>query len=112
MLADDALRALVDEIGGFPVRDRALARAQADMVRALGEGTPPERELVARYLSAVERYFTGFEREARARLADVDRRLAKVGQLQYNLTAERGVAIKRVELTQGVLARVLEIAGE
>jgi hypothetical protein len=112
MVSDEPLRALVRDIGRFPVRDRALIRAQADMARALDDGVPLDRKLVARYLSAVKRYFGGFEREARVRLADVDRRLAKVGQMQYNLTAERGVAVKRVELTQGVLARVLEIAGE
>jgi hypothetical protein len=43
-------------------------------------------------------------------VSDVDRRLAKVSQLQFNLTAERGVAARRVEVTQGVLARLLELA--
>jgi hypothetical protein len=55
------------------------------------------------------RYFRGFEREARAHLRDLDERLARVSQLQFNLTAERGVAARRAELTQGVLARVEEL---
>jgi hypothetical protein len=41
-------------------------------------------------------------------LADVDRRLAKVSQLQFNLTAERGVTARRVEVTQAVLTRARE----
>ena len=57
-------------------------------------------------------YFSGFEREARAHLADIDKRLARVSQLQFNLTAERGVTARRVEVTQGVLARLAEVAAE
>jgi hypothetical protein len=60
----------------------------------------------------VIRYFSGFAREAQAHLRDVERRLAKVSQLQFNLTAERGVAAKRVEITQGVLSKVAELRGE
>ena len=105
-----ALAALVDEIGRFYVRDRALGRAQDDMVRALADGAMPSEAHIERYLAAVKRYFAGFEREARAHLADVDRRLAKVSQVQFNLTAERGVTARRVEVTQGVLERLLELA--
>jgi hypothetical protein len=101
---------LVAEIDGFYVRDRAMRGAQAEMKRVLAGAAPPSDADVERYVGAVKKYFDGFEREARAHLSDVDRRLAKVSQLQFNLTAERGVAAKRVEVTQGVLARVLELA--
>jgi hypothetical protein len=104
------LAALVAEIDGFYVRDRAMRAAQTEMKRVLSAtATPPDVD-VERYVNAVKKYFDGFEREARAHLSDVDRRLAKVSQLQFNLTAERGVAARRVEVTQGVLARVLELA--
>ena len=100
-----ALAALVEEIGRFYITDRAMLRAHKAIVRTLASGDPPDLA-VAAYLNAVARYFTGFEREARAHLADVDRRLSRISQLQFNLTAERGVAAGRVEATQGVLARV------
>ena len=89
----------------------ALRRAQAALERALAEGDPSPR-IVEAYLAAARRYFGGFAREAQSHLADVERRLARASQLQYNLTAERGVAARRIEATQGVLARVEELAGE
>jgi hypothetical protein len=104
------LAALVAEIDGFYVRDRRMRAAQTAMKRALSETTDPSDADAERYLDAVKKYFDGFAREARAHLTDVDRRLAKVSQLQFNLTAERGVAARRVEVTQGVLTRVLELA--
>lgn len=103
------LAALVEEIGRFYVTDRKLRRAQKAMTDALARGAPPPK-VVAAYLAAVSRYFTGFEREARAHLADLDRRLGRVNQLHFNLTAERGVATRRVEATQGVLSQVRELA--
>lgn len=39
----------------------------------------------------------------RAHLRDVDRRLERTNQIVFNLTAERGVAVKRIEATQSVL---------
>jgi hypothetical protein len=106
----EALAGLVAEVGRFYVRDRAMRRAQAEMSAALAAGGPPSDALVERYLAAVRRYFGGFEREARAHLADLDRRLARANQLQFNLTAERGVTQRRVEITQGVLGRIEEVA--
>jgi hypothetical protein len=106
----ETLARLVAEIDGFYVRDRALARVQGKMSAALGRGGEIDPALARSYLEALNRYFTGFAREAKARLADVERRLASVGQLQYNLTAERGVAAERAELTQGVLQRIAELA--
>jgi hypothetical protein len=105
-----ALAALADEIDLFYVRDRVLRRAQQSMVEALARDEPPADRVVRAYLEAVRTYFSGFEREARSHLRDLDRRLAKASQLQFNLSAERGVAARRVERTQGVLAHVAELA--
>jgi hypothetical protein len=105
-----ALQALVEEVGAFRIRDRAMNRAQAALGGALERGESPDAAAVRTYLERVRRYFGAFEREAAGRLADVDRRLARVAQLQFNLTAERGVAARRVERAQGVLARAAELA--
>jgi hypothetical protein len=104
-----ALAAFVREVGRFYVRDRRLRRAQAALDAKLAADAAPDDAEVARYLEAVKTYFTGFEREARARLRDVDRRLARVSQLQFNLTAERGVTARRVEVTRKVLERLAEL---
>jgi hypothetical protein len=106
------LQQLVGEVAEFYVRDRRLRRAQAEMAALLASGAEIPAERVAAYLSAVRRYFSGFEREARARLRDVERRLARASQVQFNLTAERGVAARRVEITQGVLSKLAELAAE
>jgi hypothetical protein len=106
----ERLRTLVEEIGRFYVTDRAMRRAQERMKAALSNGDPNAREIEA-YVAAVKHYFSGFEREARSHLVDVERRLAKVSQVQFNLTAERGVAARRVAATQGVLSRIEELAG-
>jgi hypothetical protein len=82
MPADPGLRDLVARVGAFHITDGAMKRAQHAIVR---------------------RYFEGFDREARAHLRDVDRRLEHTNQVAFNLTAERGVAVKRIEGTQAVL---------
>lgn len=105
----DQLRGLVAAVGAFYVTDRELARAQKDMERALASGAP-DAAAVRAYTVAVERYFSGFAREARAQLAYVDRELERLYQRQFNLTAERGVAARRVEATQGVLSTLAELA--
>ncbi len=105
-----ALETLVGEVSRFYIRDRKMRRAHDAMTARLEKKTVVSERFVAAYLATVETYFGGFEREARAHLADVDRRLARVSQLQYNLVAERGVTAKRVEVTQGVLARIAECA--
>jgi hypothetical protein len=86
-----------------------MLRAQRAFEAALeaGEPAPAQRDA---YLAAVRTYFAGFERDARAQLAGVDRELEAVYQRQYNLAAERGVALKRVEAVQGVLASLGELA--
>jgi hypothetical protein len=101
---------LVEEIGRFHITDRAMLRAQGEMSEVLANGAPPNAAALARYLAAVDRYFASFEKEARSHLGDIDRRLAKAAQLQFNLTAERGVTTKRIEVTQGVLTRARELA--
>ena len=105
----ERLRALVAEVAGFYTTDRRLRKAQQRMADVLGRDRPPSPREVRRYLKELARYFKGFHREAYRHLADVEERLAKVSQVQFNLTAERGVAARRVELTQGVLERIAEI---
>jgi hypothetical protein len=113
MAADASrLRALHETIAGFYVRDRRLLRAQRDLAKLLERGKPISDRAGRRYLAAVERYFSGFSDEAQAQLVKLERRLAQVSQLQYNLTAERGVAQKRVAATQGVLAAIAELRRE
>jgi hypothetical protein len=104
------LAALVDDVGRFYVRDRALRRAQGAMRILLANDAALDDSAVRAYLGAVATYFSGFHAEARKRLADLERRLARASQLQFNLTAERGVAVARIEATQGVLSRLAELA--
>ena len=106
----ETLARLVTEIEGFYVRDRALVRAQTKMRAAIAAGGDIDPALARAYLTALRSYFERFAGEAKARLADVERRLARTSQLQYNLTAERGVAVERAALTQGVLSRIEELA--
>lgn len=86
-----------------------MERAQREIERALAAGVPDAASMRA-YLAAVERYFSGFHREAKTQLAYVDRELERLYQRQFNLTAERGVAARRVEVTQGVLSSLAELA--
>lgn len=104
----DRLRAFVANVGAFYVRDRSLERAQKKISAALEIGDP-EPAVVASYFAEVRRYFAGFDREAAAQLVRVDRELANLYTRQYNLTAERAVAARRVEATQGVLHTLAEL---
>jgi hypothetical protein len=108
-MADDKLRALVARVGEFYVTDKTLKNAQKKMETALAEGAVDERTQ-QEYLAAVRRYFSGFEQEARAHLRDVDKRLEHVNQVHFNLTAERGVAVRRIEATQNVLQELEHVA--
>lgn len=104
------LARLVEAVGAFRLRGSAMERAQRRMVELLTSGAPiPEREADA-YIAQTRRYFNGFEHEARTHLEDLDRRLAHVSQLQFNLTAERAVAVRRIEGTRGVLFLLAEAA--
>lgn len=108
MSADDPISALASHVAGFHITDRAMKRAQAQIDAALGSGGVSAQQR-SEYLAAVRRYFAGFEREARGHLTDVDRRLVHANQVVFNLTAERGVAVKRIEATQAVLHRLDEL---
>lgn len=105
MPGDEALAALAAHVGGFHITDRAMRRAQDEVRSALDAGSVDDA-VRARYLAAVRRYFDGFAREAKEHLRDVDRRLVELNQVQFNYTAERGVAVKRIEATQAVLRDV------
>ena len=110
MPVEPRVAALAAQVGAFHITDRAMKRAQIEIERAIHAGEVDGRARDA-YLSAVRRYFAAFAREARAHLRDVDRRLVDLHQVQFNLTAERGVAVKRIEATDAVL-RELDAAGE
>ena len=104
-MSDDRIAALVARVGEFHITDKAMIKAHAEAAEALRSGKLNDK-MRARYIDAVRRYFSGFEKEARTHLRDVDRRLEQINQVQFNLTAERGVAVKRIEATQGVLADI------
>jgi hypothetical protein len=87
-----------------------MKQAQQRIEAALHNGSLDDR-VRAEYLAAARRYFEGFDREARAHLRDVDRRLEHVNQVHFNLTAERGVAVKRIEATHAVLHRLAGLTG-
>jgi hypothetical protein len=93
---------LAMRVGGFHLTDRAMKRAQTDIERELAAGQVDAASQRA-YLAAVRRYFEGFSKEARHNLRDVDRRLEEINQVHFNLTAERGVAVKRIEATDAIL---------
>ncbi len=102
MPADEQLRALIARIGAFHITDRRLKRAQREIEAAIADGRLDDRMRGA-YLDAARGYFEGFRQEAHAHLRDVDRRLEQINQVHFNLTAERGVAVKRIAATQTVL---------
>jgi len=105
MLDDKRFRTLVARIGEFYITDRAMKSAQKKIETALAQDAATEAAR-QEYIDAVRRYFTGFSREAHAQLRDVDKRLAQVNQVHFNLTAERGVVVKRIEATQSVLEEI------
>jgi hypothetical protein len=110
MPVDAALAELVAQIGAFHVTDRAMKRAQRDIEAVIASGSVDHRARAA-YLAAARRYFEGMNGEARAHLREVDRRLEHVNQVHFNLAAERGVAVKRIEATQAVLNALGETDG-
>lgn len=112
MSADSAaLRALVSLVGEFYITHRAMKKAQQRMT-ALLDRDQADENAVRSYIAAVNGYFAGFEREARSHLRNLDRRLADLNQMQFNLTAERGVAVKRIEATQIVIAAAARLHAE
>lgn len=109
MTGGPGLAAFAGIVATFHITDRTMLRAQRTFESALAAGAPSE-PVIRAYLAAVKHYFTGFDRDARAQLASVDRELERLYVRQYNLTAERGVAAKRVEAVQGVLTQLAELA--
>lgn len=103
MPADAALLDLVARVGAFHISERAMTRAQRSIEDAIRDGGAVDDATRTAYLRTVRRYFEGFDTEARAQLRDVDRRLERVNQVHFNLAAERGVAVKRIEATAAVL---------
>jgi hypothetical protein len=108
-VSEASFRELAARVATFHITDRAMLRAQRTFEAALRAGEPSAAERQA-YLAATRAYFTGFAHDAQAQLTGVDRELATLFQRQYNLVAERGVAEKRFEAVQGVLASLAELA--
>ena len=106
--SSERLAALAAAVSTFHITDRAMQRAQRAFATACTGRAPSDAEASA-YLRAVRAYFDGFAHDADAQLANVDRELERLYQRQYNLAAERGVAVKRVESVQGVLAILAEL---
>ncbi len=104
----ERIAALAGVVGAFHITDRAMRDAQGRVERALAAEALDERG-VDEYVHAVRRYFEPYEREACGQLRHVDRELARLYQLQFNLTAERGVVAKRVEAVRGVLGALAEL---
>ena len=98
-----ALHALISLVDEFYITQRRMKIAQQRMHELLKQGDVPEEE-ARRYVAVVNNYFKGFEREIRGHLHSLDGRLAKAYQVQFNLTAERDVAVKRMEATRAVIA--------
>src|ERR1700735_4914414 len=96
MPVEPRVAALAERVGSFHITERGMKRAQQEVERAIQAGDVDEPTRAA-YFAAVRRYFESFGREARTHLRNVDRRLVHVNQVQFNLTAERGVAVKRIE---------------
>lgn len=101
-MSDSEFSALVKRVGEFYITERAMKSAQKKIEAALAAGNSDVRAR-EEYLAAVRRYFSGFEKEARGHLRSVDKRLEHINQVHFNLTAERGVAVRRIEATQAVL---------
>lgn len=110
MPVDPALAELVARVGAFHITHRGMKRAQHAMEAALADGAVDDTAL-AQYLNEVRRYFESFDSEARAQLRDVDRQLERVNQIHFNYTAERGVAVKRIEAIGAVLDSLRTLRG-
>jgi hypothetical protein len=102
MPVDPSLLEVAARVGAFHITDRSMKRAQNAIETAIAKDSVDDPTRAA-YIREVRRYFEAFDREARGQLRDVDRRLERINQIHFNLAAERGVAVKRIEGTQGVL---------
>ncbi len=100
---ENQFRELVARVGEFYITHKKMRKAQDKIEAALRNGSAQDPSEQRTYLQAVRQYFTEFDREARKQLRSVDQRLENVNQVHFNLTAERGVAVRRIEATQNVL---------
>jgi hypothetical protein len=82
----DALLALIDE---FHITDRGL-RGARERVRRDGDSAAVEA-----LMRAAAKYFGDMASESEHHLAQLDHKLDDLYQRQYNLQAERGVAVRR-----------------
>jgi hypothetical protein len=90
----DGLLALIDE---FHITDRSLRGARERVRR--GEGAAAVEALVR----AAAKYFGDMAAESEHHLAQLDRKLDDLYQRQYNLQAERSVAVRRRDGARRVL---------
>lgn len=90
------LRTLYERADRFHFSDPSMRSLHQSVGKAL-ESESASADLEERYRKALQRYFVGFDRQTRAQLRDLDRRLAELAQAQLNFTAERNVAVKRLE---------------
>jgi hypothetical protein len=88
------LLALVD---AFHITDRRLLRARAALDRDGGD------QAEQAFRKTAQRYFEALAREAEDHVAEVDRRLDDAYQRQFNLSAERAVAERRLQGAREVL---------
>lgn len=97
------LSELLGLVDGYHITDKRLLRARAQLEQRR-DGTT-ERA----FRTEAQRYFDSLATEAEAHLAEVDRRLDDIYQRQYNLNAERAVAVRRLDGARGVLRALEEV---
>ncbi len=102
-------RELVGRVGAFYITQKKMRKAQDTIETALQNGSIVNDSQQRAYLQVVQQYFSQFEREARKQLKFVDKRLENVSQVHFNLTAERNVAVRRIEATQEVLTQLTSL---
>ncbi|MDH2910611.1 MAG: hypothetical protein PXZ07_11035 [Candidatus Eremiobacteraeota bacterium] len=90
------LRTLYERADGFHFSESTIRSLHERVGKAL-EGGSPTREMEVEYRRALLRYFASFDTQTRMQLRDLDRRLAELAQAQLNFSAERNVAVRRLE---------------
>ncbi len=103
---DGRFRELVGRVGAFYITQKKMRTAQDTIETALKNDSIVNDSQQRAYLQTVQQYFTEFEREARKQLSSLDKRIENVSQVHFNLTAERNVAVRRIEATQQVLTQL------
>ncbi|MDE2573259.1 MAG: hypothetical protein KGM44_12170 [bacterium] len=103
------LAALLRQIGAYRIGDRALRAALERVQASLDRGESPSQRDLDAFVREARRYFEALERESRAQIKDLDRRLDDLFQQQYNLQAERGVAHRRLLGAGETLAMLVQV---